>query len=736
MAAGSIVIDLLMRTGAFETDTKRAAQIAERRAKEIEKTFAAAGTAIAAGMTAAFGAVTASIASSVRQAGEISKLAQIANATTSEFQTWAAASKTVGIEQDKLGDILKDVNDRVGDFLQTGGGPMKDFFEQIAPRIGLTAEAFRNLSGPQALQLYVDSLQKAGVSQQEMTFYLEAMASDTTALVPLLANGGAEMRRLGDEAARTGQVMSSETIAGAKMLSEQMDTLAGQWNGAQNILAGALIPSLVSLGNQMTTVSGQTSAAKEIADGIAATFEWIVVAAAGAKTAIAGVGTAIGATAAAATEVGGGAKRGVVALFETWAKDGTVAGLKAGWAEVSKGIEGAGRVGDLMREDAERGTNAYVEFRNAILGARQAAAGAMVGPPDLRASAGPGIGALPSSKPAKSPRTAGPSAIEREAAQIFEQTRTASERLAAEYARLNKLREAGAITQDTYNRAVFQAQAEFDKLTEAMNPAVAAAEQLNALLSATPTAQLEETRKDMKLLAEAFEQGRISAAQFVEATQTRLGTLPDAVSETKDQMTIFAEEAGRNMQTAFADFLFDPFQDGLNGMLKGLADTLRKMMTQAAASRFLQALGNYGTSSGGWFGNLLGSIFGGQRASGGPVAGGRMYEVNERGTPELLESAGKQYLMMGPDSGRVTPITASLPSAGAGTGGVVINITNNSGGEVKRNERQQGDMRIIDIVIEQAVSAVAGDIAQGGRVASAMQGVYGLNRGAATARRG
>ena len=109
-----------------------------------------------------------------------------------------------------------------------------------------------------------------------------------------------------------------------------------------------------------------------------------------------------GATAAAASEVGGGAKRGVVALFETWAKDGTVAGLKAGWAEVSKGIEGASRVGDLMREDAERGTNAYVEFRNAILGARQAAAGAMVGPPDLRASSGPGIGALsPPGKPAK-----------------------------------------------------------------------------------------------------------------------------------------------------------------------------------------------------------------------------------------------------------------------------------------------------------------------------------------------
>jgi hypothetical protein len=86
-----------------------------------------------------------------------------------------------------MSDILKDVNDRIGDFMQTGGGPMADFFENIAPKVGVTAEQFARLSGPEALQLYVDSLEKAGLSQQEMTFYLEAMASDTTALIPLLA---------------------------------------------------------------------------------------------------------------------------------------------------------------------------------------------------------------------------------------------------------------------------------------------------------------------------------------------------------------------------------------------------------------------------------------------------------------------------------------------------------------------------------------------------------------------
>lgn len=37
----------------------------------------------------------------------------------------------------------------------------------------------------------------------------------------------------------------------------------------------------------------------------------------------------------------------------------------------------------------------------------------------------------------------------------------------------------------------------------------------------------------------------------------------------------------------------------------------------------------------------------GNRAIGGPVSPGRLYEVNERGQPELLEVAGRQYLMVG-----------------------------------------------------------------------------------------
>jgi len=157
---------------------------------------------------------------------EIGDLARIAGVGAEEFQELAFAARTVGISQEKLADIFKDMNDRVGDFLATGGGPMKDFFEQVAPLVGVTADQFRNLSGPQALQLYASTLEKAGANQQDFTFFMEAMASDATALVPLLKNNAAGFKELGKEARDAGAIMSDDTVTAANEMDRKLQTLS------------------------------------------------------------------------------------------------------------------------------------------------------------------------------------------------------------------------------------------------------------------------------------------------------------------------------------------------------------------------------------------------------------------------------------------------------------------------------------------------------------------------------
>lgn len=175
-------------------------------------------------LTAAF-SVQAGV-NMVRSAAEIGRLAQVAGTGVVEFQRFAAAARTTGIDMSKASDIIKDVNDKIGDFLATGGGPMADFFENIAPQVGVTAEQFARLSGPEALQLYVKSLEAANVTQAEMTFYMEALASDATALLPVLRNNGSEMRRLGDEAERAGRILDTDAVEAARDLEREASELS------------------------------------------------------------------------------------------------------------------------------------------------------------------------------------------------------------------------------------------------------------------------------------------------------------------------------------------------------------------------------------------------------------------------------------------------------------------------------------------------------------------------------
>lgn len=128
-------------------------------------------------------------------------------------------------------------------------------------------------------------------------------------------------------------------------------------------------------------------------------------------------------------------------------------------------------------------------------------------------------------------------------------------------------------------------------------------------------------------------------ATFGDIEDTISGTLDEVgvkAGAKFDEMSTFADQAARNMQDVFADFLFDPFSNGLKGMLKGFIDVIRRMIAEAAAAKIFEALGfgKGGGKDGGILGTIIGALIPG-KAVGGPVTGGSPYIVGERG-PELF----------------------------------------------------------------------------------------------------
>lgn len=210
----------------------------------LQKAVSSALTGVGIAAAGAVAGLVAITQSTLHYAQEVQNLSNLSNTSVEDFQRLAAGARLVGVDQEKLADIFKDTTDRVGEFISRGGGEMQDFFKEIAPQVGVTAESFRNLSGPQALQLYYDSLVKAGASQQQITSYMEQMADEATALVPLLKNTGQGFKEAGDRAEGAGSVLSSLDISRLLEVNQAVIDLETSWAGASRQLVSGLLPAI------------------------------------------------------------------------------------------------------------------------------------------------------------------------------------------------------------------------------------------------------------------------------------------------------------------------------------------------------------------------------------------------------------------------------------------------------------------------------------------------------------
>lgn len=235
---------------------------------------------------------------SARSLAELTQMASVSGTSVQRFQELAYGARAVGIEQEKLGDIFKDVQDKVGDFISTGGGELKDFFTIIAPQVGVTAAEFRNLSGPDALQLYVSSLEKANLSQSEMTFYLEAIANDASRLLPLMRNNGQAFAELSAQARDMGLILDQDAANGARQLSASVTTMTTVSDTFAQRMAIAVSPALVEMTGLMLDYNKESKGAAEQTSVLGTGLKLLTSVGIGVATIFTAAGKALGAMAA------------------------------------------------------------------------------------------------------------------------------------------------------------------------------------------------------------------------------------------------------------------------------------------------------------------------------------------------------------------------------------------------------------------------------------------------------
>ncbi|TXX49228.1 hypothetical protein [Vibrio cholerae] len=114
--------------------------------------------------------------------------AKALNTDFTTFQNYVASNAQYGIGVDKSGDILKDLSDRLGEYLLEGKGEGKPLFDLIKQQTGMSNQDLQNMGSVDLLRTINQTLEKSGKSEQERVFLLESLADDSSLLLKSMNN--------------------------------------------------------------------------------------------------------------------------------------------------------------------------------------------------------------------------------------------------------------------------------------------------------------------------------------------------------------------------------------------------------------------------------------------------------------------------------------------------------------------------------------------------------------------
>lgn len=269
----------------FQIDVSGVQKTFDNLSSNISTQMLGLGKKIAAGIGSALAVdgLVSFTRNAISTASEVQKMSDLVGDSVEDFQYFAKGAETAGLSLEQFGQMGKDALDRLGE-ARRGEGEMMDFFEKVAPKIGVTIDMFKDLSGPEVIQAYYDGLEKANLSHAETITYMEQIVNDGSLLIPLLKDGGAGFKKWGEEAKNAGAIMSKDMVNNLGKAKENLYTLELQFQGFQAMLINSVTPAVTAIAQNFDNIK-----AVVIALGAAISAKLVVQCAVLAKEFVIGV---------------------------------------------------------------------------------------------------------------------------------------------------------------------------------------------------------------------------------------------------------------------------------------------------------------------------------------------------------------------------------------------------------------------------------------------------------------
>ena len=312
--AHSIIVDLLMRTGSFETDTKRA----EKALARMEKQAIAAGQVVGGALVAGAAAAAYAFDTLVKSAADFKDLEEMTGAAAEDLASLAVAAGTAGVEMDTLAAnsirLTKGLTG-VDDDSKAAGAAIKALgldlkgFKQLDPvaQIDALTKAFAGFAdGPEKAAVATALWGKSGAEMLKVLKALEEQGGRTKLLTQQQIDAA--------DAYADAQAKASTEL---KLYAQAAATQALPAFNTLTTAAGDFIRSLFDVDAATGKLGGSTAIRDFAADAVRA-LAFVVDAADGVVRVFRLVGTTIGAAAAQAAAVASGEFRQALAIGREW----------------------------------------------------------------------------------------------------------------------------------------------------------------------------------------------------------------------------------------------------------------------------------------------------------------------------------------------------------------------------------------------------------------------------------
>lgn len=227
---GSIVVDLMARTGSFETDVNRAAKTAEKRAKEIDASVSKAGAAVGVALGAAG---IAAVTFAKQMIDGLDALNDVKDATGSSIENISALEDTAlrtGASIETVSGILVKFN---GVLKEADG---KNGVSIALQRIGLDSQELKKLDPAEALRQTAVALTTFADDGNKARLVQELFGKSIKEAAPFL-NDLAEKTEL------VGKVTGEQT-ANAEAFNKRLAELSKNALDAKRALLNDLLPAV------------------------------------------------------------------------------------------------------------------------------------------------------------------------------------------------------------------------------------------------------------------------------------------------------------------------------------------------------------------------------------------------------------------------------------------------------------------------------------------------------------